>query len=104
MNFNRKKFASGTAALLTRDVLRASASLDFPSVAAAGTQSLTIAVPGAQVGDDAVLCLDVAPTTLLQLRAYVSATDVVTVVAQNLTAGAIDQAATTYRVIVFKAY
>jgi hypothetical protein len=103
-NFNRKKFAYGAAPLLTRDMLRASASLDFPSVAAAGTADLTITVPGAQVGDDVMLCHDVAPPNLMTHVAWVSAADTVTVRARNGTAGSIDQAATTYRVIVFKAY
>lgn len=104
MNFNRKRFAYGASALLSRDVLRASATLDFPSIAAAGTADLTITVPGAAVGDDAILVNDAAPPNLMSHVAWVSATDTVTVRARNGTAGAIDQAPTVYRVIVFKAY
>lgn len=102
-NFTRKRFAYGADSLLRRDVLRGSAALDFPSIAAGATADLTIAVPGAVVGDDAVLVHTSAPPSLLVPRAWVSAAGVVTVRAQNGTAGAIDQASTTYRVIVFKA-
>jgi hypothetical protein len=103
-NFKRPRFATGSAPVYGRDVLRAEASLDFASVAAGAAGSATVAVPGAQVGDDVVLCPTVAPTTALVFQAYVSDVDEVTVEARNLTAAAIDQAATTYRVIVFKAY
>lgn len=104
MNFNRKKFAAGAQPLLMRDVRRASASLDFPSVAAGGSQDLTISVPGAAVGDDVIVHTTAAPANILRFVAWVSAADTVTVRAINHTAGAIDQAATTYRVTVLKAY
>jgi hypothetical protein len=97
--FTRSHFGGGVWAR----VLRASASLDFPSVAAAGTADLTITVPGCVVGDDVQVSITAAPTTTLRFVAWVSAADTVTVRAINHTAGAIDQAATVYRVLVFKA-
>lgn len=103
-NFNRKKFAYGAQPLLTRDVRRAKGTLDFPSIAAAGVAVLTIAVPGASVGDDALLAFVSAPNAGLVFTAYVTATDVVTVRANNVTAGAIDAASMDYRVTVLKLY
>lgn len=104
-NFNRKKFAYGSNAVLGKDMLRGKATLDFPSVAAAGNQELTISVPGAAVGDDvAGPFLSGAPTAGIIYSARVSAANVVTVRAQNVTGGAVDPASTEYRVIVFKAY
>lgn len=103
-NFNRKKFSYGAMPLLTRDVLRAQATLDYPSIAAGASADLTVTVPGAAVGDDVVVSYDSTPTTALITRAWVSAADTVTVRQNNFTASGIDQAATIYRVIVFKAY
>ena len=103
-NFNRKKFAYGAQPLLTRDVLRAKGTLDFPSVAAGASSSLTIAVPGATVGDDALLAFVSAPTAGLTFQTWVSAADTVTVRVQNVTAGAVDAASTDYPVTVLKLY
>lgn len=102
-NFKRPKFTSSGAPIQARDVKRASASLNFPSVAAAASSTLTITVPGVVVGDDAFVALD-APVAGLVYVAWVSATDTVTVRVTNVTAAAIDAPATTHRVIVFKAY
>lgn len=103
-NFNRKKFAYGSQALLSRDVLRASAVLDFPSIAAGATATLTVTVKGAAVGDDTLHGFIAAPTAGLSWHAWVSATDTVTLRATNVTAGAIDPASATFRVIVLKQY
>jgi hypothetical protein len=104
-NFNRKRFAYGNQELRGKDMLRGKATLDFPSVAAAGSQDLTISVPGAAVGDDvAGPFQNAAPPAGLIRTAWVSAKDVVTVRVQNVTAGAIDPASGEYRVIVFKAF
>lgn len=103
MNFKRDKFRTTTEPVMRRDLLRAKASLDFPSVAAAASATLTIACVGARVGDDVHVAND-APTAGLLHRAYVSANDVVTVQVTNVTAAPIDQAAKEYRVLVFKAY
>jgi predicted transcriptional regulator len=102
-NFNRKKFSYGNNSVLSKDMLRASATLDFPSVAAAGSQVLTVTCTGARVGDDAEVFLD-APDAGLVYKAWVSANDTVSVRVSNLTAGAIDPASKSYRVIVFKAF
>lgn len=80
----------------------ASASLNFPSIAAAGHQDLTIAVTGAAVGDYVALALPAAPTAGLIYQAWVSATNTVTVRATNITADAIDPGAITVGVVVIQ--
>jgi hypothetical protein len=104
-NFNRKKFGYGNNALLGKDVLRGSASLDFPSMATNTSQTLTITVTGAAVGDDVMLSRTGTPVNdALFYHAWVSAANTVSVRARNNTTGTIDPAAETFRVIVFKAF
>lgn len=83
--------------------LTATAALDFAAIAAAGSADLAIAVAGAAVGDAVSLGLPAAPTAGLVFQAFVSAAGTVTVRAMNITAGAVDAAAATYRVTVHKA-
>ena len=101
-NFTRPVFRTGTQPIMTRDMLRASGAIDLASIAAAARGSGTVACTGARVGDDA----EVFPTTPhagLVYSAKVTADDVVTVYAQNITGSAVDDASQTYRVIVWKA-
>lgn len=84
-------------------ILMASAALDFPSISAVSQADLTIAVPGAAVGDTVELGLPAAPAAGLTFDAFVSAADTVTVRATNVTAGAVNAASATYRVVVRKA-
>lgn len=83
--------------LAVRDV-----TLDFASIAAAGTGTLNVTVPGAQVGDAVLLGLPASVNAGLVLNAHVSAADTVTVRAFNITAVAIDPASSGYSVLVFK--
>lgn len=82
--------------------LSATATLDFLSIAAAASADLTIAVPGAAVGDAVAVGLPAAPAAGLVFYGFVSATDVVTVRAMNITAAAVDAPAGTFRASVFK--
>ena len=82
-------------------ILTATASLDFPSVAAASSQDLTITVTGAAVNDSVALGLPATPTAGIVFSAFVSAANTVKVRATNITASAIDPAAFTARVTVF---
>jgi hypothetical protein len=79
----------------------ATAALNFPSIAAAGTQVLTITVTGAATGDAVHIGV---PTAAINAGViywgYVSAANTVTVVANNITAGAIDPASGTFRAVV----
>ncbi len=83
--------------------ISASAALDFPSVAATtGTQTLTITVTGAEVGDRVLLAPPSAlPAGLIPIG-FVSATNTVSVSVFNNTAGAIDPASMTWGVTVYK--
>jgi len=84
------------------DDLTATANLDFAAIAAAGSADLTIAVPGAWVGDAVSLGLPAAPAAGLIFQAFVSAAGTVTVRATNITAAAVDAAAAAYQVTVHK--
>lgn len=83
-------------------VLTATATLDFPSIAAAAKADLTITVTGAAVGDAVFLGLPAAPAAGLVFNAFVSAANTVTVRASNTSSGAVDAASATYRAVVFK--
>lgn len=101
-NFTRAVFRTGTQPVMTRDMLRASGTVDLASIATTARGSATVACPGAAVGDD-VNVYPTTPTAGLVYNAKVTATDVVTVYAQNITGSGIDEASQTYRVIVWKA-
>jgi hypothetical protein len=79
---------------------KASAALDFPSIAAAGAANLTIAVPGAKVGQAVLLGPPATFPTGLTAIGFVSAAGVVTVRLQNITAAAIDPPSATWGVVV----
>lgn len=97
---------AATVQTLAQDVdkalgLRASAVLDFPNIAAGAAATLTIAVPGATVGQHVVMTFNpVGLTTGVVLMAGVSAADTVTVKCQNVTAAAVNPAAITVLVCV----
>lgn len=78
------------------------ATLDFASIAAAASADLTVSVPGAAVGDTVAIGLPAAPAAGLVFFGFVSAANVVTVRAMNITAAAVDAASATYRVSVFR--
>lgn len=79
-------------------LLTATAALDFPSIAAAASADLTISVPGVTVNSSVSLGLPAAPTAGLIYQAFVSAADVITVRATNITAAAVDAVSQTVRV------
>lgn len=81
-------------------ILSATASLDFPSIAASVSSELTVAVVGAVVGDSVHTVPNGAPETGLIWSAYVSAADTVTIRVANVTAAAINPAVRTWRATV----
>ena len=101
-NFKRPKFGYGLGAVLERDVLRASKSLDFPSIATTASSTLTIDVPGARAGDTAQVYPS-TPVAGLVYVAWVSDEDEVTVRATNVTGDDIDASSSVHRVVVMKA-
>jgi predicted RecA/RadA family phage recombinase len=81
-------------------ILTATGTLDFASIATTASADLTIAVPGAAVGDTVELGLPAAPAAGLGFLAFVSAADTVTVRAMNITGTGVDAASASYRVAV----
>ena len=79
-----------------------SATLDFPSVAANSSQSLTITVTGAVSGDAVIASPPASLDSNLGFVAFVSAADTVTVRVHNNSGGAIDPASATWKVVVFE--
>jgi predicted RecA/RadA family phage recombinase len=84
-------------------VLRGSASLNFPSIAAAAQADLTLTIAGAAINDNVALGLPAAPTAGIFFNAFVSAVNTVTIRASNITGAAIDPPALTYSVAILKA-
>lgn len=82
--------------------LTATATLDFPSIAAAGQQELTITVTGAAVGESVALAPPAALEAGLQVTGYVSAANTVKVRLSNVTGSAIDPASATWRATVLR--
>jgi hypothetical protein len=88
---------NGTTADL---IASATATLDFPSISAGGSEDLTITVTGASVGDSVHLGLPAAPAAGIVFSAFVSAANTITVRASNITGSPVDPASATYRVTV----
>ena len=87
---------------LPTQVLTATATLDFGSIAAAASEDKTIAVTGVAVGDSVALGLPAAPAAGIVFNGFISAADTVTVRATNITAGAVDPDSADYTAMVFK--
>lgn len=75
---------------------------DFASVASLNTQTTTLTVTGAVVGDSVIVTPSTALEAGLIIYGYVSAADTVTIVASNASAGAIDPVSRTYYVSVLR--
>lgn len=83
-----------------RETLTAVATLDFPAVAAQGTQDLTMAVSGARISDANPIVSIGVPAGMnagLIFHGWVSANDTVTIRCSNITTGAINPAAAQFR-------
>lgn len=80
---------------------KVTATWDPPVVANAGQVTTTVTVSGAVLGDFAKVAFSL-DLQGLRLDAYVSATNVVTVVLSNLTGAAVDLASGTLSVLVFQ--
>ena len=85
---------------LFSDTWAVSSTLDSASVDAAATATDTVTVPGVALGDMVVgMSAGVSEAGLVR-RAYVSAADTVTIVTYNPTAGAVNLASTTLRLVI----
>lgn len=96
------RFADVHGASSTGAKTSATATLDFPSIAAAGQAELTVPVSGAVVGDAVVVGAPAALNNGLIVNGRVTAAGVVTVRVSNITAAAIDPASASWRVAVVK--
>lgn len=86
-----------------RQILSASATLNFGNTAAQTSADLTIAVPGAADGDPVFVSPPNGSVNANScFTAWVSAAGVVSVRFNNYSAGAIDPASGIFRVVVFK--
>lgn len=101
--------SSGTQATIAigggtqfKQVLSATATLDFASIAAGAQGELTITVTGAATGDVVMLGPPAALDSGLSATGYVSAADTVKVRLVNSTSGSIDPASAAWRVAVIK--
>lgn len=83
-------------------VITASATLDFPSIAAGGSQNLTITASGAVVNDGVILGLPSSWTAGIIYQAFVSAANTVTIRATNITGSAIDPVSASFFVMVVR--
>lgn len=90
----------GGAAIIS--MLSATATLDFPSIAANTSADLTITVTGAAANDIAMAGPPVTQVSGITVSAFVSAANTVTIRAANVTVGAIDPASATYRASVIR--
>lgn len=82
--------------------LSATATLDFPSVAAGGSQELTVTVTGAAAGDTVVLGPPAAIEAGLVWNGYVSAVNTVRVRVSNITGAPIDPASASWKVAIVR--
>jgi len=85
-----------------RQAIKATATLDFGSIAAAGTAELTITATGAATGDPVSAGPPSNLNAGLMVTVYVSATNTVTVRLHNTTGSAIDPASSSWSVVVHK--
>jgi hypothetical protein len=93
MNRPLKIGASGTSLSAS---IRATATIDYASIAAQVCIDNTITVTGAAVGSETSYSLPAAPTTGLTATSWISAADTCTIRLCNVTVGAIDPASATY--------
>lgn len=84
-------------------IIDTSATLDFGSVSASGTDTRTITATGAEIGDGVLLAVDPASEVDNTIyKAKVTAADTVTVTFFNLDAGPINPPSGVFRVKIFK--
>jgi hypothetical protein len=103
VQFSGTTVTVGSAGTAFKAIYSAAGELDFPSISANAVTNLTITVAGAGTNSAvAVSKADGSLTAGIELSAYVSATNTVTVRAANPTVTAIDPATGSYRVTVFQ--
>jgi hypothetical protein len=76
---------------------------DFPNIGAVAISTTTTTITGSAIGDNVLVTPSTALEAGLVVYGYVSATDTITLVASNPTAGAINPVSRTYYITVIKA-
>lgn len=100
---NNLEFVETSMVYTLAKTLTNTATLDFPSVASLGTQTLTITVTGAADGDIAIQSVPNGSMTAgLVFTSWVSSVNTITIQCYNSTAGAIDPASGTFRCSIVK--
>ena len=84
------------------DVLYATATLDFGSVAANAAADLDVTINGARANDICMVAPPGSPDAEMIFIAFVESNNTVTVRACNQATGAVNPASGTYRVMVYK--
>lgn len=99
---NRPIWSDAAAWHVAASYLSTTATLDFPSIAAGGSQQISVTVTGATVGDTVILGPPAGIETGLVWNAYVSAINTVRVRVSNITGAAIDPASASWKVAVVR--
>ena len=100
---NNLEFTAGSTLYAIAKTLTNTATLDFPSVASLGQQTLTITVTGASSGDVLNIGIPAGSMTAgLVFTYWVSGTNTVSIQCYNSTLGAIDPASGTFRASIIK--
>ena len=84
------------------DVLHATATIDFGSISANLAADSDVTINGARANDICVVAPPGAPDAEITFTAFVESANTVTVRAANNSAGAVNPASGTYRVMVYK--
>jgi len=80
--------------------LTATATLDFPAISAQSQQTLTATLTGVRVGDFAIV--SGADVSGVIFTAAVTANDTVTIYAKNFTAGSINPASQSFKIVILQ--
>ena len=84
------------------DVLHATATIDFGSIAANLAADSDVTINGARANDICIVAPPAGPDAEITFTAFVESNNTVTVRAANNSAGAVNPASGTYRIMVFK--
>jgi hypothetical protein len=95
-------FICGAGSTTTAAILRASVSVDLPSIAAGAETDVTVTVPGVLLGDSIAVNTAGLTTGLGITDERASAANTVILRVRNFSAGAIDQAAQNFAFLIIR--
>jgi hypothetical protein len=97
-----KKGGARVNAGFSGEILRVSATIDFPSIPSGSQRTTTVTVNGAAFGDAVVLGLPGSDTSNVVYSAYVSTANTVTIKAMNIGSSSSDPSNQQYRIYVIR--